>query len=105
MAQPTAWRDALTREEMRDLLCTNNWRGWLSIALDWSLVAASMALVAAWPNVLTVLVAIAVIGARQLGFAVMMHEAAHYTLFANRRLNDWVGNWLCAYPVWADLRP
>ena len=105
MAQPTLWRDALTREEVRELLRTNNWRGWLSIALDWSLVAASMALVAVWPNLLTVLAAIAVIGARQLGFAVMMHEAAHHTLFANRELNDWVGNWLCAYPVWADLRP
>ncbi len=105
MAEATAWRDALTREEIRELLRTNNWRGWLSIVLDWTLVAASMALVAVWPNLLTVLAAIAVIGARQLGFAVMMHEAAHHTLFANRKVNDWAGNWLCAYPIWADLRP
>jgi fatty acid desaturase len=34
-----------------------------------------------------------------------MHEAAHHTLFRSRRLNDFVGNWLCAYPIWADLRP
>src|SRR5262249_47028669 len=54
---------------------------------------------------LTVLLALAVIGARQLGFAILMHEAAHRTLFPNRRLNDWVGNWLCAYPIWSDLRP
>jgi fatty acid desaturase len=46
-----------------------------------------------------------VIGGRQLGFAVLMHEAAHRTLFANRRLNDFAGNWLCAYPIWADLAP
>jgi fatty acid desaturase len=100
-----AWRDAISREEMQELLRTNNWRGWLSIALDWGLVFASMALVAAWTHPLTVLVAIVVIGARQLGFAVLMHEAAHGTLFRNRKLNDWVGNWLCAYPIWADLRP
>jgi fatty acid desaturase len=34
-----------------------------------------------------------------------MHEAAHHTLFANRRLNDWAGNWLGAYPVWAEVAP
>jgi len=48
---------------------------------------------------------VAVIGARQLGLAVLMHEAAHQTLFRSRRLNDWAGNWLCAYPIWADLHP
>lgn len=99
------WRQALTREELDGLLRTNDWRGWLSIGLDWGLVAAAMALVDVWPNPLSVIVAIAVIGARQLGFAVLMHEAAHQTLFHNRALNDWVGNWLCAYPIWADLHP
>jgi fatty acid desaturase len=34
-----------------------------------------------------------------------MHEAAHRILFESRRWNDWVGNWLCAYPVWGDLHP
>jgi len=100
-----AWRDALSREEIQQLLRTNNWRAWLSIGLDWGLVFGAMAMVAAWPNLLTVLLALLVIGARQLGFAVMMHEAAHGTLFKSRKLNDWVGNWLCAYPIWADLQP
>ena len=99
------WREVLRREELDELLATDDWRSWLSIALDWGIVAASMALVYVWPNPLTLIVAIALIGARQLGFAVMMHEAAHQTLFKNRAINDWVGNWLCAYPIWADLRP
>jgi fatty acid desaturase len=105
MAKAPGWRDALTRREIDDLLRTNNWRSWLSIALDWAIVLGAMALVAVAPNPLTVLVAVALIGARQLGLAVMMHEAAHHTLFRNRRLNDFAGNWLCAYPIWADLRP
>src|SRR5678815_6023438 len=82
-----------------------DWRSWLSVALNWAVVFASFALVARWPNPLTVLVALFVIGARQLGFAVLMHEAAHRSLFRNRAVNDWVGNWLCAYPVWGDLVP
>jgi fatty acid desaturase len=58
-----------------------------------------------WWKLLSIPIALALIGARQLGFAVLMHEAAHHTLFANRALNDWAGNWLCSYPVWADLHP
>jgi len=102
------WRAALRPEERRALLETNDWRGWLSIGLDWGLVFAAMALVAATSGgwlLLSVPIALCVIGARQLGFAVLMHEAAHHTLFRNRALNDWAGNWLCAYPIWADLHP
>jgi fatty acid desaturase len=99
------WRAALSRDEVRALLALDDRLSWRSIACNWALVGASFVLVARWPNPLTVLVALFVIGARQLGFAVLMHEAAHRTLFRNRRLNDWAGNWLCAYPIWSDLRP
>jgi fatty acid desaturase len=100
-----AWRDALSREDIRELLVMRDRRSWLSVAINWGMVAASFALVAWWPNPLTVLVALFVIGARQLGFAVLMHEAAHRSLLKNRALNDLVGNWLCAYPVWSDTKP
>jgi fatty acid desaturase len=97
------WRAALSREDVESLLALDDWRSWLSLAVDWGLVAASFALVAVWPNPLTVLVALVVIGARQLGLAVLMHEASHRTLFRSRPLNDWAGSWLCAYPIWSDL--
>ena len=99
------WLEALSREEQGALLATNDWRGALSLALDWGLVFAAMALVAAWPNPASVVAALFVIGARQLGLAVLMHEAAHGTLFRSRRWNEWAGQWLCAYPIWADLEP
>lgn len=104
-ADRPAWREALSKEDIRELLVMRDWRSWLSVALNWATVAAAFALVARWPNPLTVIVALFVIGARQLGFAVLMHEAAHRSLFASRRVNDVVGNWLCAYPVWSDTKP
>ena len=70
-----------------------------------TLFFASMAMVAAWPNPLTVVLALFVIGGRQLGMSILMHEASHRTLFRDRALNDWAGNWLAAYPVWTDLAP
>lgn len=98
-------RDTLTLDERKDLLRISPLHSAWMVASNWVFVFAAMALVARWPNPLTILFALFLIGARQLGMAVVMHEASHHTLFANRRLNDWVGNWLAAYPVWADVAP
>ena len=97
------WREALSRDEIRELLAFEDWRSWLSVAVNWGLVFAAMAGVAWWPNPLTVVFALFLIGARQLGCAVLMHEASHRSLFSSRAVNDFVGQWLCAYPVWSDL--
>ncbi len=105
MTTTRTWLDTLTERELHELSEMHDWRSWLSIATNWGLVLAACAGVAYAPNPLTVLLALLVIGGRQLGFAVLMHEASHRTLFRNRALNDWAGNWLCAYPVWADLLP
>jgi len=98
-------REVLSLEERRTLLRIKPLRSWGMVLSNWALVFAAMALVAWAPNPLTILVALCVIGTRQLGMAVVMHEAAHRTLFTNRRLNDWVGNWLASYPVWAEVAP
>jgi fatty acid desaturase len=99
------WRSALTREEVERLLQMNDLRSWASIAINWGVVFASFAWVALWPHPVSIVVALFVIGARQLGFAVLMHEASHRSLFRNRTVNDLAGNWLCAYPIWSDLYP
>ncbi len=99
------WLDSLTRAEIQEVRQLSNWRSWASVMTNWGLVFASFALVAHAPNPPTVVLALVVIGTRQLGFAVLMHEAAHHTLFRHRGLNDVVGSWLCAYPVWSDLFP
>jgi fatty acid desaturase len=101
----TNWQEALTREEIRELLTIRDSRAWLSLLVDWGLVGASFALVAAFPNPLSIGIALAVIGGRQLGLAILMHDAAHRALLKSRFWNDWVGNWLCAYPVWNDVHP
>ena len=100
-----AWMDNFTREEIRDLLEIEDWRSWVSVIWNWIVVFGAMAMVAAWPNILSVVAALFIIGGRQLGMSIIMHEASHRTLFNDKRLNDWVGNWLAAYPVWTDLAP
>ena len=75
---------------------------WL-VVHAWGTIAAAVALVTLWPNPLTWLIAVMVVGARQLGLAILMHEAAHGGLHPNKAINEWIGQWLCAVPVGADL--
>ena len=62
-----------------------------------------MAAVRVWPNPLTLVLGVMIVGARQLGLAILMHDAAHGLLFRRRRVNDWVGRWLCGAPVVASM--
>ncbi|MEO2169009.1 MAG: fatty acid desaturase, partial [bacterium] len=59
---------------------------------------------AGWDHVVVV-VALFVIGGRQIGLAILMHDAVHPSLFTNRGLNDWAGNWLATFPTWTDVGP
>jgi len=97
------WRNFVSKDEIAELLRMRDRRSWFTVSLTWGIVFGAMALVALWPNPLTVILALFLIGSRQLGLAVLMHDASHYALFSNRRVNDWVGNWLAAYPVWSDM--
>ena len=46
------------------------------------------ALAIAWPNPLTIVLAVLVIAARQLGLGIIVHDCAHHALFEGRVLND-----------------
>jgi len=100
------WVHSFTPGEIRELRQVSDWHGALSLAINWAVIAAAMAGVAITPaplRPLAVLLALFVIGGRQLGMAVIMHEAAHRTLFRHRGWNDRVANWLAAYPVYLSL--
>ena len=79
------------------------WRGLWLVAHAWGVIGLCLAASVVWPNPLVWLASVAIIGARQLGIAILMHEAAHGLLHPNRRVNDAVGQWFCAAPVGADL--
>lgn len=67
----------------------------------WGVIALAVAL-GIWIPWLIPL-SIMIIGTRQLGLAILMHEAAHGALSRNLKLNDFLGHWLCAVPIGASL--
>ncbi|MCE8524641.1 fatty acid desaturase family protein [Ruegeria pomeroyi] len=93
----------LNTEEIRPLAERSDLMGVWLVAHCWGTIALAVALFGLWSNPLTFALAVIVIGSRQLGLAILMHEAAHNALFRNRRLNDLVGEWLCGRPILAEL--
>ncbi|WP_305970188.1 MULTISPECIES: fatty acid desaturase family protein [unclassified Mameliella] len=93
----------LTTEEIRSLSARSDLWGAALLAHCWGLILGALALFLWWPGVLTFVLAFMVIGSRQLGLAILMHEAAHNALFKSRKLNEFAGVWLCGAPILADL--
>ncbi|MBY0563330.1 MAG: fatty acid desaturase family protein [Hyphomonadaceae bacterium] len=96
-------KDVFTAKEWARLSARSSWRGLACVAGAWGLIIAAGALFVAWPNPLSYVLAVMLIGARQLGLAILMHDAAHGALHTDQKVNDWVGEWLCAAPVGARL--
>lgn len=87
-------KDYFTAEEWRPFAERSSWRGLALVAHGWLVIGLAMALAIRWPVLIPL--AIPVIGARQLGLAILMHDAAHGALHPDPRINDWVGEWLCS---------
>lgn len=94
--------DVATREELSAFTQRNDWKAAGYVAFNWAFIAAIFWGVAEFTNPLSILVGIALLGGRQLGFAALMHDCGHRTLFSNNRANAIVGQWLCAYPILSD---
>ena len=93
----------LSSEEIRPLAARSDLWGWILVLHCWAVIGAALAIFSVWPNIFTALLAVMLIGSRQLGLAILMHEAAHNALFKNRKLNENVGEWICGRPILADL--
>lgn len=87
--------DPAVREQLK---ARSNWQGWLALAKDYGLMVLAFAISALWPNPLTWLLSILLLCGVHVGLAILTHEAAHRSLFANTRLNEWIGQYLCALP-------
>ncbi|MFT4937723.1 MAG: fatty acid desaturase [Paraglaciecola sp.] len=96
--------DVLSRQEILDLQQKSNHKAILLVLTSWAWVAGIFCLVALWPNFVTVLLALLIIGGRQLSFAIFMHDCGHNSLFASTKLNNFVGTWLAAAPLFSDMQ-
>jgi fatty acid desaturase len=87
----------------------SRWRGIGLVIHAWLLVALA-AFGAAWAweyhwalGLAVTPCALAIIGGRQLGLSILMHDAAHGLLHPDRKWNNWLGQWPTGAATGSDL--
>ena len=91
--------DFFSPEDWAGLCARSSWRGLLVVAHCWLVIAAAVTVGVFWPWLIPL--SAVLIGNRQLGLFILMHDAAHGLLHGNRAVNDWVGKWLCGMDLHA----
>ncbi|MCB1509566.1 MAG: fatty acid desaturase family protein [Hyphomicrobiaceae bacterium] len=95
-------RNLLTEQQLAIVRERHDWKGLALVAHAWVVILGAMALFAWWPNPVTWLVAAAIIGGRQLGLAILMHDGAHGLLLKDATWNLRLSQWFCGWPIGAD---
>ena len=81
---------------------SNLWGAWL-VFHAWAVMIGFIAIFIIWPNIFTFLLAFIMVGARQHGLSVLMHDCAHGVLFANKKLNDFIGHYILGASYGGDM--
>lgn len=87
------------RRAVRTYSSVNALRQSLTLFFDWSVVVAVAAISSYSSHWAIYLLSILVIAGRQHALLVMMHEGAHYRLSPSKKVNDWIADFLAAYPL------
>lgn len=93
----------LTREERKMLMEKNDSVAFFELFVHFMWIIFAFALPYFFPNALTIIIALFILGGQQLGCSILMHDAGHRAIFKNSKLNDFVGQWLGAYPIVQDM--
>jgi len=96
--------EIFSASEWQALTRVSRWRGLALIAHGWISVALIIAAALWVGHWLAFIPAIFLLGGRQLGLAILMHDAAHGCTHPNRRLNNFAGEWLTGAAVGSDLQ-
>ena len=92
----------LTQQQLDLVTRKSSAQAWRIVLSDWVLIASALSAAALLPNPVTYVLAILVVGCRQLSLGIIVHETGHQTFFESKPLNDFVGRWLSGYWVFSS---
>ncbi len=101
-SKPYSVSSILTADERSRVTQRSNFQGALIVAFDWALILLLFLLAAQVPHPLTYLLVVLLLGSRQLGFGIIVHETGHRSLFKSQAINEFCGTWLSGYWVFSD---
>ncbi len=93
----------IDKAEMRALLRPSDARALFELGLHFAILAATFAMVVLWPNPLTAIAAIVLLGGRMQASGVISHDCAHGSYFSKRWANEFVGHWLAGAAINSPL--
>lgn len=96
--------DIFTPDNWARLTTISKWRGPLLIVHAWIIIVAAMALALWIAHPIAWIIAIILVGSRQLGLAILMHDGAHGLLHPNRKMNNFLGQWASGIFTGSDLQ-
>ena len=89
----------LATKVVRELSAIDPLRSTVAIAAEWTGIVLAVVLYQRYLHPVFLPLVIMWIGARQHALAILMHEATHYLLFKNRRVNAVVSELFLAWPL------
>ena len=97
-------QDVLNELQISEIRKKNDLRNVFALLFDWGLMVFGLYIFYFYPSPLTFMLSVIIIGSRQFALAVLAHDGAHNLLFSNLRVNDFISQWFCAYPIFQDNR-
>ena len=94
MRHAPAIGDYISNREVAALSAKSNARAGLTVLFQASLAVAAFALAIHWPNPLSIIAAIIILGGRIQAFGIITHDCAHGAFFRTPKLNSFVGKWV-----------
>ncbi|MCG8315064.1 MAG: fatty acid desaturase family protein [Pseudomonadales bacterium] len=96
-------QDYLSKDEINQLTARSDRKAIWMFLCNWALITLGFSIAYIWPNVVGIVVAVLILGGRQLGLSILVHECGHRSLFKTTHWNEICGNWLAGHAVFIDM--
>jgi fatty acid desaturase len=96
--------DKFLIEDIRQLSRVDNWKSTCVLVQQWLVIAVAIAVAVIIDRWWFYIASIVVVAAKQHALAVIVHDATHYRLFTSRSANEYLGNALCAFPIFISVQ-
>jgi len=93
----------LTADQQKEVLHRDDLRGLWEVLKTWGLLFGAFAAAYYWAHPLVIFICMWVIGGRQLGCSIIMHDTSHKSLFRTSWMNDFFGKWMGGHPILNDM--
>jgi fatty acid desaturase len=99
-----SFKEATKQIPIREFSQRSDLQAWRLVIVNYALIAFAFALPVILESYWWSLLTVVLLANRQLGLGILMHDCAHNALFKAKSMNEFIGHWLCAAPVLAQLK-